>query len=111
MKFTNQFIDKRSCTWRFQRLHLSILTVFLTGLLLVSQSTSFAQINKLNAGDRVKVKAPTMNNEILIGTVAELSSSAIRIKSKQSDFTIPLGSIENLYVHKGEKGILTPGPF
>ena len=112
MKLSIRVINKRSLKSRFKQLYHSVLTVLLLSICLsVASSKIYAQSNTLNTGDRVKVKAPTVNSDIFNGTVTGLSSSAIRIQSKNSETTVPLASIEELYVHNGKKRNVKAGAF
>ena len=67
------------------------------------QSTAWAQINKINVGDRVKISAPSAQPKTLFGTVHSITPEQIFLISNDEYFIIPFNSIRRIHVSIGKK--------
>ena len=82
---------------------LSSLLSVLFLLVLFGPIDGNAQPSNLNIGDRVRITAPSPNGIRLVGTVVDYSSSVILVKTKQSEFSVPLDVVSKFEVSKGRK--------
>lgn len=80
---------------------LFLVVAFL--FVVILQSPIKAQISNLDAGDRIKIYAPSIENSTIFGTIYELTSSAIYLHSSEHSLMVPYNSIERLELYMGEK--------
>lgn len=83
--------------------------VLVVGLLLFSTSPLLGQLSGLTTGDRVRLYAPSVDQSKLVGTVSELSSSAMVLAADDSSYTIPYTSIEQLALNTGKESKILRG--
>ncbi|MGK7370146.1 MAG: hypothetical protein ACNS64_08005 [Candidatus Halalkalibacterium sp. M3_1C_030] len=91
-----------SMKYRTVRLNISGLLLMCL-LFLFLQIEANAQINGLSKGDKVKITIKGKSHERYTGYVVEQSSFAILVLHNNTNRSIPLNSIERIYVKKGEK--------
>lgn len=83
---------------------LNIIRLLLMCMLfLFIQVEAEAQVNGLSKGDRVKVTIKGKSHERYIGYVVEQSSFAILLRHNKTNMSLPLNSIESIYVKRGDK--------
>ncbi|MDZ7690145.1 MAG: hypothetical protein U5K69_03140 [Balneolaceae bacterium] len=62
-----------------------------------------AQIIGIEEGDRVKVMVPSMSDRDIVGTILGITESVVELSTRKEMISIPVVSIEKLYVTNGEK--------
>ncbi len=81
----------------------NLFRILIIGLTLILPSETFAQTDGVKNGDRVKILASAINEKPIKGTVVEISSSVLAIKTKNSTFFIPYSAVNRLAISKGRK--------
>lgn len=72
-------------------------------LFLFIQVEAEAQVNGISKGDRVKVTIKGNSQERFAGYVVEQSSFAILLRHNKTNMSLPLNTIESIYVKRGDK--------
>jgi len=72
------------------------------GFILVSSSKG-QSTNRINKGDRVKISAPNVAHKSIVGTVADISSYGVIMRSKDSVLVVPHIAINEVKLSVGRK--------
>lgn len=91
----------KSATYYLKTTGLYLVSILL--FISVVQSAALAQMSNLTKGDLVRIYAPGIQGKSIIGTVYEVSTSAMLVSAEDSSFTIPFASINKLDISKGKK--------
>ncbi|MDX1640503.1 MAG: hypothetical protein R3220_02310 [Balneolaceae bacterium] len=109
MSSSNSIQFKLSQVWAQRRvLHLYsfLLTVLFLSTIFVD---AHAQINKLQIGDRVRITAPLVEQNKIMGTVKEVDKTVLVLAVKDSSFYISESLIHSMEISTGRKRLFRGG--